>query len=93
MTRFLGNLAVALLPLVGTTTDARFQRYEEETGLHDSWELDALEPTVLSGLIENAILDHRDDAQWEKDYQQQEDERSLLERTSQQWDDLVEHIE
>lgn len=45
------------------TTDARFQNYREKYGEH-SWELDALKPTTLQSLIENAILQIRDESAW-----------------------------
>jgi hypothetical protein len=41
------------------TTDSRYKKYRFEHGV-SSWELDALEPAVLSKLVEDAILRHVD---------------------------------
>jgi hypothetical protein len=41
------------------TTDSRYEGYVKEFG-RSSWELDALEPGVLSKLVEDAILRHLD---------------------------------
>ncbi|MBE3119010.1 MAG: hypothetical protein IMZ50_09680 [Candidatus Atribacteria bacterium] len=40
-------------------TDSRFASYLEKYG-ESSWELDALEPSILSDLVEKAILKHAD---------------------------------
>ena len=53
-------------PNPAKTTDSRYAGYLSEYG-EDSWELDALEPKVLSGLIDNTISDNFIDLQsWEK---------------------------
>ena len=44
-------------------TDSRADGYIDEYG-YSSWELDALEPTVLVGLIKEAVLSYRDDGVW-----------------------------
>lgn len=41
-------------------SDSRFRKYVEETGLHESWELDALEPRALQSLIAKEIRKHSD---------------------------------
>jgi hypothetical protein len=46
-------------------TDSRYNAYVERFGL-SSWELDALEPSVLSGLVEEAIKRHIDMEEFEK---------------------------
>lgn len=45
-------------------TDSRFADYQEKFG-DESWELDALDPTVIRGLISDAILRIRDEAKWD----------------------------
>jgi hypothetical protein len=45
-------------------SDARYARYVEETGLDESWELDALEPTVLQDLITAEVDALRDEEAW-----------------------------
>ena len=44
-------------------TDSRYARYVEEFG-ESSWELDAVEPATLVRLVEDAVLDLRDDDLW-----------------------------
>jgi len=46
-------------------TDSRFAAYEREFG-GESWELDALEPKVIAGLIRAAVLKVRKKTLWEK---------------------------
>ncbi len=58
-------------------TDARFQGYVTEYG-ESSWELDALEPAVISELIETAIMDIMDQDIWEESTQRQDDARAKI---------------
>ena len=69
-------------------TDSRCEAYIAEFG-PESWELDALEPSVISALIEGAILAIRDDGLWEAKMAEEEEGRKLLVQTSNQWE-LVE---
>lgn len=50
-------------PNPAKTTDSRFVAYILAHG-KESWELDALEPTVLSALIEKTVLSYREPKQW-----------------------------
>lgn len=52
-------------PNPAKTTDARFSSYAEEYG-DESWELDALEPSVLVGLIKETIEGHIDVDIWDQ---------------------------
>lgn len=45
-------------------TDSRFAAYADEYG-DESWELDALEPSILQGLISDAVDRVRDPVQWD----------------------------
>src|SRR5690606_20154812 len=67
-------------------TDSRFQTYMEEFG-DESWELDALEPSLLHQLIEQHIEEQKDET-----YQQKEDEqermREVLTECSRRWEDV-----
>lgn len=47
-------------------TDSRWEWYNETTGLTDSWELDALEPSVIEQIITDAVLGIRDEKKWKK---------------------------
>ncbi len=46
-------------------TDSRFKKYRDEFGDY-SWELDALEPRVLSELVRDKVEDLRDENLWEQ---------------------------
>ena len=75
-------------PNPAKTTDARFQKYQDETGLDDSWELDALDPFVMETLIQEHIEGFRDDAALAKAERQQEVERKVLLNISSNWDEV-----
>lgn len=60
-------------------TDSRFREYMYEYG-SESWELDALEPRVLTKLISDKVANHRDEGLWEeKEAQYDEDMMTLNE--------------
>lgn len=46
-------------PNPAKVTDARFTQYQKDHG-DESWELDALEPSVLSGIVDDAIKSYVD---------------------------------
>jgi hypothetical protein len=48
------------------------------TGCADSWELDALRPSYLSQLVENAISSMMDHGAWQKSLADEEAERREL---------------
>lgn len=58
-------------------TDSRSGPYIDRYG-HESWELDALEPSVLVNLIREKILDLRDPDLWEESLEHQETGRATL---------------
>ncbi len=70
-------------------TDSRAQGYIADYG-YDSWELDALEPSVLSALIQDEIDSVRDLVIWEEDKASQEEDRQLLQRVADNWLEVVE---
>lgn len=72
-------------------TDTRFARYVQEYG-SESWELDALDPPVLSQLVMDAVFEYRDPDEWEARYKEQEAERDQLNSVSQLWDEVVNQI-
>ncbi len=73
-------------------TDSRATGYIREHG-RSSWELDALEPTLLDRLIEDEIWAWRDADQWETDTDAMERERTLLRQVAGRWDDVTALIE
>lgn len=72
-------------PNPAKTTDSRFLRYQQETGLDESWELDALEPTVLQNLIRTEIDRLRDEDTWNDAFAGQEADRVALRDLAQNW--------
>jgi hypothetical protein len=73
-------------------TDSRATVYIAEFGA-ESWELDALNPDVLVGLVRENILLHMNVGLWEEQRDRQEEERSLLTRTSENWDEVRDFVE
>ncbi|MCX5601561.1 hypothetical protein OOK29_25765 [Streptomyces phaeochromogenes] len=69
-------------------TDSRATSYIREHG-SSSWELDALEPTLLDRLIEDEIWAWRDADQWEADTEAMEGERTLLRQVAGRWSEVA----
>lgn len=74
-------------------TDSRWQSYYDTTGLDESWELDALEPAVIEQLIEDAVLEVRDEDKWEKMETLEDEGRSLLTQCSNGWGEVRKFIQ
>lgn len=68
-------------------TDSRSKDYIARFG-NQSWELDALEPSVIDDLISDHIKEFIDPAYHQR-REQEATEKSLLQETSDQWDDVV----
>lgn len=66
-----------LAPDPAKLTDARAKRYVAQHG-RNSWELDALDPQVLAGLVRDAVGCYRNDEHWRKSVQIEERHRSRL---------------
>lgn len=75
-------------PNPAKTTDARFDSYMREFG-HESWELDALEPRVISSLIETEVLSLRDERRWLAKVEEEEQDRATLAEVSDRWDEIT----
>jgi len=58
-------------------TDSRFASYADQYGT-ESWELDALEPSVMTELIRNYVLEHRDPDLWEAKDMERRDHKFRL---------------
>jgi len=69
-------------------SDSRAKAYIAEFG-DESWELDALEPAVIVGLIRTAILGVRDADKWAEKVEEEDEHRTLLSQCSERWDDVV----
>lgn len=75
-------------PNPAKATDSRFDSYQGLYG-DESWELDALEPAVISDLIETNILKLRDEGRWSEAIEEEAHHKALLERTADEWDRVV----
>lgn len=60
-------------------TDSRANAYIAEHG-RDSWELDALEPKIITGLIEKELNKYRDPDQWKKRERKRDKDRKEIRR-------------
>lgn len=73
-------------------TDSRSDDYISRFG-PSSWELDALEPTVLVDLITSKLNDFITDRdQWDAMFDQEKEGKRLLGKVSQQWDQLSKNL-
>lgn len=79
-------------PNPAKTTDSRFEKYLDEYG-DESWELDALEPRVISELIQGEVLALRDEALWAEKIEEENEHRRLLGEASERWSEVVEMLE
>ena len=73
-------------------TDSRFAAYLEEFG-DESWELDALEPTVLARLITEAVEGVRDDEAWKQAQESERLHRGQLAAISANWEKLTRKLD
>jgi hypothetical protein len=78
-------------PNFAKVTDSRFADYQSIYG-DDSWELDALEPSILNDLITAEVYGLRDEDLWAEVEERQEEERAQLQRVSDRWDEVVELV-
>lgn len=73
-------------------TDSRADAYIRQFG-NESWELDALEPSVLNGLVESEIDDVLNRRKWKARDSEEKAARKDLRRIADQWDEALEAIE
>lgn len=69
-------------------SDSRFKKYQERTGLDESWELDALEPAVVEQLIQDEVDDLRVDEAFDAAELAQENDRAVLKAVSDNWETI-----
>ncbi len=74
-------------------TDSRFQAYERDYGTDESWELDALEPTIIGNLIRTNIATVRDEEGWRNSGIEQAKRRAVLKIAADEWPDVVGYLE
>jgi len=78
-------------PNPAKTTDSRYAQYIQVYG-DESWELDALEPDTLAGLVRQFIDTIRDRASWADAVAEEEEHRRLLEAASSNWQELTRNL-
>lgn len=69
-------------------TDARFEEYQRLYG-DESWELDALEPRILAGLVRTEVESLCDREAWDVEVSCQDEGRRKLKRVATQWSSLT----
>ena len=72
-------------------TDSRASDYIKKFG-SSSWELDALNPSVIEDLIKNEITQHIDFSSWHEVAEQEEEKKDLLRKLYDNWDDIKETL-
>lgn len=73
-------------------TDSRATGYIAEYG-RESWELDALDPTVIQDLVEREILARLDMDEWNRVEAEDLAVREVLGQLADNWDEVREHVE
>jgi len=72
-------------------TDSRYGSYIGRYG-NESWELDALEPQVISGLITKNVLKYRDEVVYNEVKDREDKEREQLSAIAKLWDWITETV-
>jgi hypothetical protein len=78
-------------PNPAKTTDSRYAKYIVLHG-DESWELDALEPSVLDDLITSTVISLRDGDAWEAAVKEEELARTHLRQVSKRWPDVTRYV-
>jgi hypothetical protein len=77
-----------LPPSPAKATDSRYEGYRKVHG-DDSWELDALSPSLIDKLITDEIYKLRDVDAWEKAVEHEKSQLDLLSKVSGRWGDVA----
>lgn len=79
-------------PNPAKTTDARYRRYRDETGLDESWELDALDPIVLQDMVQTEVDQLRDEDSWAEAEREMEGQREILAGIAANWEEIAQLV-
>jgi len=79
-------------PNPAKVTDSRAASYIAEHGTQ-SWELDALEPTVIDGLIGDNSTPLIDLGLMQEKRDREESDKLILQATSSRWEEIVDYLE
>jgi len=69
--------------------DTRYGAYVQETGLNEGWELDALEPSIISQLIRNEVQSLLDVETWKEAERRQTRNKAILARVADRWNEIA----
>lgn len=72
-------------------TDSRFEGYVEKFG-EESWELDALPPNTIADLIESEIVKRLDMDLWQREIQEEREDKETLRQVSDNWEAIQEFL-
>jgi len=78
-------------PNPAKATDARFAGYQAEHG-DESWELDALEPSVIAALIRDHVTGEFDPDKWEEALAEENTAKAQLQAVSDRWDEVADFV-
>lgn len=78
-------------PNPAKSTDSRFREYQIRHG-DESWELDALDPATLVGLVRSVVKEYTAPLAMKKMIQRESQERGSLTKASERWDDVVTYL-
>jgi len=78
-------------PNFAKETDTRAADYINSFGVN-SWELDALSPTVIDGILETAISPYIDQDQWDTDLEQEIAKKEELKTASDNWTTIQKYL-
>jgi hypothetical protein len=78
-------------PNPAKVTDSRYAKYRKAFG-GQSWELDALEPAVISELILREIRRHRVNKLWREDRQTERAHREQLKAAAARWNEVTQFL-
>lgn len=79
-------------PNPAKVTDSRFEEYQKIYG-KQSWELDALEPTVLEGLIRDEVESLRNEEAWQRRLDRLNEEKDGLKEIAENYDRIIDFLE
>lgn len=85
--------AYNLVPNFAKETDSRTHMYKQVYGTDESWELDALKPTIINKLVEDAILSILDVDKFNYNLEKEREHRAILRDTSANWPFVAKAIE
>jgi hypothetical protein len=79
-------------PNFAKLSDTRAKKYVAKFG-KSSWELDALEPTVLSDLVRENILAIRDEGRWLEAVEEENHHKETLSRIAENYDKIEQFLD